>query len=189
LTSDAIPQFPSIANPEAAARLRSALESRHLVASSPDGLQKGFWWEVLSGTGDTRAVASLGLHGVSGRDLPPQRIKNAGRGGTFGTPEYRKELEAAKRAAENARKEQEAIQKYQASLPKPPVESPNALGAPQRGGGGGEMGEYAATLAAGVLYAIAYHILSQMLVERIETEIEYLIDWLQAGGLRKAVSG
>lgn len=185
LTADALAQLPAIADAAASARLRSALESRHVIVSTAEGLQKGFWWETVSGTAETRAVAGLGLHGVSGRDLPPRQIKNAGKGGTYATPEYRKELEAAERAARKAKQEADAIQKYQASLPK--GGSPSALTSPKSGSGGGEMGEYAAALAAAVLHAIAYHILSQMLVERIEVEIEHVIDWLKAGGFSQVI--
>jgi hypothetical protein len=187
LTRDSVPQMPAITDPESRARLQLALDNGHIIGGSKAGLEAGFWWEVATGSGDTRAVAALGLHGVAGRNLPPPQIKNAGKGGTFGTPEYVKELKKAENDAWKAKKEAEAIAEYQKGLGKNPGGSPNALGPPKRGGGGGELGEYVAALAASVLYAVAYHILSNMLLEKLISEIELLVDWLKAGGFRKLV--
>jgi transglutaminase-like putative cysteine protease len=189
LAKDSASRIPEIVDPEAAARVRTALDRGHLIAGSSRSLQAGFWWEVVNGSGDTRAIGPLGLHSVDGGfDRRPGQVKNAGPGKAYGTDEYRKELQQARRAAENARKEQEAIKKYRDSLPKSPQgKPPNGMAAPKRGGGGGELGEYVAALGAAVLHAIAYHFLSQILLDRIFAEIDLVVDWLEKGGFGAVV--
>jgi hypothetical protein len=47
--------------------------------------------------------------------------------------------------------------------------------------------EYAILVVVATIESIAFTILSQMLIERIYSETELLIDWLAAGGFREAI--
>ena len=56
--------FAQPPHPVVSARLSGLLTDGHVVVVSVAGLDRGHaWWEIVPGSGDTRAVSPLGLHG------------------------------------------------------------------------------------------------------------------------------
>ena len=66
----------------------------------------------------------------------------------------------------------------------PGVDPQGNLSRQQARGGGME---YAIVLAVSIIASVAYTIISQMLIIKLFTEIELLVEWLEAGGFRRLV--
>jgi hypothetical protein len=145
--------------------------------------ERDAWWEIAAGTGDTTATGELGLHWGTVQKGRGPRVQG-GRGGISYTKEAAAEIEKATRDAEMLAKRTEIIERNRVNAGRPMPES-NKLG-PKQGGGGGGM-EYAILVVVATIESVAFTILSQMLIEKLYSETELLIDWLEAGGFREAV--
>jgi hypothetical protein len=168
---------------ESAIRLRSALVAGNTVVASASGLEKrGAWWEIVADTGDTRSTGELGLHWGTVQKGNGPRVQG-GTGGVSYTKEKAEEIAKAQRKAKHEAKMAEII-KANRENPGRAMPKNNNLG-PNQGGGGGM--EYAILVVVATIESIAFTILSQMLIERIYSETELLIDWLAAGGFREAI--
>lgn len=166
---------------DSAILMRSALAAGHVIVAPASSIgERGAWWEVAAETGDIRATGELGLHWGTLQKGRGPRVQG-GRGGIAYTREAAEEAEKAGRRAEAERRMAEIIRRNEAGRWKVPQN--NNL-APKQGGGGME---YAVLLVIGTIEAIAYHILSQMLLDKLYAETELLIAWLEAGGLRDLV--
>lgn len=163
-------------------RLRSALAAGHTVVASANINERDSWWEIAAETGDTRSTSELGLHWgwlIKGRG---PRIQG-GKGGVSYTKEAAEEIARARDQAERKKKLAEILRKN-AENPHRAMPQNNNLG-PRQGGGGGM--EYAVLVVVATIQAIAYTILTQMLIDKLYSETELLIEWLEAGGFRDLV--
>ena len=166
-----------------AGHLRSALAAGCTVVASASTNERDAWWEIAAATGDTTATGELGLHWGTVQKGRGPRVQG-GRGGISYTKEAAAEIEKANIDAEMLAKRAEIIERNRVNPGRAMPES-NKLG-PKQGGGGGGM-EYAILVAVATIESIAFTILSQMLIEKIYSETELLIDWLKAGGFRDLV--
>ena len=173
-----------------AIQLRSALAAGHTVVAPASGVnERGAWWEIAAETGDTRSTGELGLHWgtvQSGRPTP-----QGGTGGKVYTKEAAEEILKELRDAEMRKQREKIIQRNEEAIrkslqnPRRPTPQSNNLAPPKQGSGGGW--EYAVLVVVAIAESAAFYYLSPIVTERIYSETELLIDWLEAGGFREAI--
>jgi hypothetical protein len=168
---------------DATAALRASLTAGWVVVTAPGGVPGTHaWWEVMPESGDTRAIAAVGLPGAGTPPLDrnnPFLIKRKMQQNPFGgqktwdarsESEIRREIYEARRADAERKAAAEAA-KYRNNLAQPQQTQ-------ARGGGS----EYAVLVVLGALGKIALNVLSYVVLEKSFEEIELLVSWLADGG-------
>jgi transglutaminase-like putative cysteine protease len=175
----------SASQDDATAGISAALAAGRIVVAAPNELPATqAWWEVVPETGETRAVAGLGLRGAGTPPLDrnnPFLIKRKMQQNPWGGQkswdarterEIRQEIYETRRAAAEEKAAAEAA-KYR-----------NNLAPPQQGEARGGGSEYAVLLTIGTLGKIAFHAISIVMLTKLFEEIELLCSWLAEGGFQ-----
>lgn len=165
-------------HPESASRIAAASARQAIVIAPVNGLgERGAWWEIAAGSGDTYAVSDLGLHGGK-IGVPLKRLhqlqQNLQSGVQGSDARTAKQINdqryLLRRAALQRKADREAMRYLERNALKPPAPGP-------RGGGN----EYGVLLSAvTVVGAFGMRLLGLFAALEMFTQIDALVTWWAA---------